>query len=168
MPPKRATVTKTSSSSPGGTKTIDFTVGGFQDDADQAQLLDDLLAEEADNHFDRESTPWSGAKAQPGGGGGGGGGSAKKAMGLKPSQLAAKYGVDYAGEDSDDSDFGPDDDEDGCGGAKGGGLANQGGSPGKMSPGRGNAADFEFGAMAEMAQENSQLRSELDERRQQV
>ena len=121
-------------------------------------MLDDMLAEAEDEHTAMQNrTPRSG---QEGG----------RVMDMKPSELAAKYGVDMMTEDSDDDDFGPDDDDVDQGGAKGP-------SPIKTTPdklrgaaggGNGDGGKNEFGALTEMAQQNTVLRQELDERRQQV
>ena len=200
MPPKQAQVKGVgASSSPGGTKTIDFKIGGafggdlgggFQhngnDDEAQAALLDDLLASAEDEHFRRDddvqvkqpqlqkqqlsssssrnspSTPSNHKTSQQQPGGPSPGSHGKKPGGLKPSALAAKYGVSYDGEDSDsDDDFGPDDDDNnhtGSGAARGGAGA----------AGAANTSASEFGPLAAAAQENLTLKAELDERRQQV
>mmetsp|Transcript_16496 Transcript_16496/g.33703 ORF Transcript_16496/g.33703 Transcript_16496/m.33703 type:complete len:209 (+) Transcript_16496:71-697(+) len=147
------------SSSPGGTKTIDLRFGMANDSEqdEQASMLDDMLAaaEEEDDsrRFEddhgMDSPPKS--RVSPSAAGKG------RVMDQKPSELAAKYGVDVTTEDSDDDDddFGPD-------------------SPVKAPPAvaataaGGGGADFDFGPMAAIANENSELKHELDERRTQV
>jgi hypothetical protein len=68
-----------SSSSPGGTRTIDFTLGGPQARAEdeQAALLDGMLAAAEDEDEHRRESP-----------------AVHRVLDLKPSALAAKYGVD--------------------------------------------------------------------------
>jgi len=199
MPPKQAQVKGVgASSSPGGTKTIDFKIGGayggdlgggFQpngsEDEAQAALLDDLLASAEDEHFRRDddvqvkqpqqqkhsitsssrnshNTPTSRNPSQQRQGGPLPDSHGEKASGLKPSALAAKYGVDYDGVDSDsDDDFGPDDDVN-VGSSAAGGGAGVGAKAGA------NPSASEFGPLAAAAQENLTLKAELDERRQQV
>ena len=173
------------SSSPGGTKTIDLRFGlAGDDEQDQAAMLEDMLAdaEEEDNHrrFDDMNSPRneksdSDDRSELRAGG--------RAMDQKPSDLAAKYGVHDMGngmitetewnrsqvfrhlfsvvidsdDDDDDDDFGADDE-----------------SPVKHMPpaaqptSKPGDTSFDFGPMAGLAGENSDLRRELDERRMQV
>ena len=68
---------------------MDFRLGGVgRDEDEQAAMLDDMLAEaEAEDDLARES-PYA---SQSNGGSTGRGG---RVMDMKPSELAAKYGVD--------------------------------------------------------------------------
>jgi hypothetical protein len=80
--------------SPGGTKTIDLRFGLDYEDNDQASMLDEMLAaaEEEDDsrRFDNGDygmdSPPKAVRSSPGG--------ASRAVDQKPSELAAKYGVD--------------------------------------------------------------------------
>lgn len=180
-PPNRAQIKGVgASSSPGGTKTIDFKIGGalggdlgggprFDDDATQAALLDDLLAGDEDAHYSRDEvlqhqpTISSGGKAGPSPGG------SVSGLGVKPSALAAKYGVAFDGDDSNsDSDFGPDDDNDGDNGSGNGGDNGSGNGGAAARVAAAGLSANEFGPLAAAAQENLALKAELDARRQQV
>jgi hypothetical protein len=194
MAPKRAQVKGVGASlSPGGTKTIDFKIGGafggdlgggpgFDHDATQAALLGDLLAGDEDAHYSRDNdlqqqptsssshSHYTPTRKKAAGGPSPGGGSS--GLGAKPSALAAKYGVAFDGEDSDsDGDFGPDDsggggNGSGSNGGGGGGGGGVGGAAARVAAAGLSAS--EFGPLAAAAQENLALKAELDERRQQV
>ena len=148
-------------SSPGGTKTMDFHLGGVGND-EQAAMLDDMLADaEADDEQRARESPFaSQSKTRPSPGGGDG----RRVMDMKPSELAAKYGVDPVESDSDgEDDFGPDTPPHG----KGRGGDDEAKAEAKADSNHG----FDWaqaGPTAELAQKNMALEGELDQRRAQV